>query len=383
MDGEVPPGLGVEATRVRVTPGEPGAGVGNDLQTNPVDPEEVRLDGGEEVNETAGVQQPTYRLTSLHVLADVAEMTQMDDLVVGVVDHDRLRVGREDLVEPGDGAGGQCVLIVVAHVSELAEGDVIGHVTGRRVEQAFRITDLETPQIDPAIRRGLDVEVEFQSGRGHLDGSLIVALQQDSLTDEARATGGRPESLFGSGTVLNLRQVDRQQLVQVGVGQVVDGGNPETTQGRDLPDVQGSLGDAQGEIGIVETWLTDGPPLTGLALTHDDRGDHRLAAGDGVLGHRHPEGVLVVVSVQHAAATPSRGGRAREGANELVVEIEPGDGQVVVEDPNLVVADQPHETSMAGALVRGGDQAQALEEPPVMGGLDEGAFLARAEGLVQ
>ena len=114
-----------------------------------------------------------------------------------------------------------------------------------------------------------------------------------------------PESLLGAGTVLNLRQVDRQQLVQVGVGQVVDGGNPETTQGRDLPDVQGSLGDAQGEIGIVETWLTDGPPLTGLALTHDDRGDHRLAAGDDVLGHRHSEGVLVVLSVQHAAATPS------------------------------------------------------------------------------
>ena len=61
----------------------------------------------------------------------------------------------------------------------------------------------------------------------------------------------------------------------------------------------------------------------------------------------------------------------------------PSRREVVVEDPNLVVADQPHETSMAGALVRGGDQAQALEEPPVMGGLDEGAFPARAEGLVQ
>jgi len=66
-----------------------------------------------------------------------------------------------------------------------------------------------------------------------------------------------------------------------------------------------------------------------------------------------------------------------------VVEIEPGDGQGVVEDPNLVVADQPRETSMAGALVRGGDQTQVLEEPPVMGGLDEGAFPAGAEGLVQ
>ena len=38
---------------------------------------------------------------------------------------------------------------------------------------------------------------------------------------------------------------------------------------------------------------------------------------------------------------------------------------------------------MAGAFVRGGDQAQVLEEPPVMGGLDEGAFPAGAEGLVQ
>ena len=175
-------------------------------------------------------------------------------LVIGVVVHLRLGMGRQLLDEPRGGLLGQRPFARVAEVLEAREA----HVVGPRI--VVGIVHQEAPQVDPRGGGGLDVQVNRIALRGQLDGPHRGLLHRDPVGQHVGPLGGQAQSVLGAGTVLHFGQVGGQQLFDVGAGQVGDRGDAHRAQHRDLVHVEASLVDAQAQVVVVQLRLAGHPP---------------------------------------------------------------------------------------------------------------------------
>ena len=187
--------------------------------------------------------------------------------------------------------------------------------------------------------------------------------------------GGQPQTRVGAVAVSHLGQVALHQGLDVGVRQIGQGVDAVRPQDADLADVQRRLADPEAQVVVAELRLAGLPPGAVVALAHDDRRDHRTGitarpgalAGD--LGHLEAETELVVVALQRAAQLPTGGRGAREGAQELLAEVDPGDHVLT---GRLVGADQAGDRGQVAGPSGGLQHAPAvrqLQQVALPGGL--------------
>src|SRR4029453_6530563 len=125
-------------------------------------------------------------------------------------------------------------------------------------------------------------------------------------------TYGHSDPAFGALSMGNLREVPLPQLIKVGGGERGDGRDAAASQGRNLPQVKGTLVDAQTDIIGVELGEAVLPPLAARAFLVDDGPDQQLGIMVGPAGlllrnggDLDPECLLVVIALEEAASPPT------------------------------------------------------------------------------
>ncbi len=199
-------------------------------------------------------------------------------------------LGLDELPQPGEGLDGERGLRLLVEVAERGEGAV-----GARLRAAGAL-DPETPEVDPAVGRALDVEVDLHRTRPDLDRARRLAHEGHAALQQAGPAHRRAEAGLGVAAVRDERQVALEQGVGVGPGERTDGARAQTAQRLDLEPVQRAPVDAHADVVVVQLGPAGRPPRAGRALPHHHRGQRPLAASCR-LGHAHParEGVVVAL----------------------------------------------------------------------------------------
>ena len=196
----------------------------------------------------------------------------------------------------------------------------------------------------------------------HLDRAVGDRVEVDAVADHpglahrgVQAFAGLFAAVLGD---LRVVVVEEPVVVGVEVGQRGGGADPQVPQRPPLPGVEPASGDRRRRI--LRAHLLGAPHFVGAlpALRLADRGDQRVGvvggAGDPRGGGRHlqPEGVLVVVALQHRAehlaAAAGEGGAA-------------GPGQVVPDEHRRGV--RARKCHQAGAEDRPGQLVLARMQP--------------------
>lgn len=202
---------------------------------------------------------------------------------------------RAELCEPRGELLRQAQLLGRAERLESRELHVSGLFPAERHQSA--------PQVDQALLTGLDVQVDLDGCTRHPDGLRGNTFQRDVVGQHPGAACRLPQALFGTIPVRGERQIVRQDLLDIGGGEVGDGVDAESGEGLQLAHIEGCLRDPQRQVVAVHLGQADLPPRAPLALLHPDGAHHRgrRVAGAALrcaFRHVQAELELVVVALE-------------------------------------------------------------------------------------
>src|SRR5215203_2443765 len=103
-----------------------------------------------------------------------SQRDDLGDLVTAVVEDHNQRRGLDDAAQPGKGIDGKRSLGPVIKIIKTTELVIDPTTPARSLDQ-------KAPEVDPAIRRALDVQINLHCCVRHLDGTCGFAVEGNAL----------------------------------------------------------------------------------------------------------------------------------------------------------------------------------------------------------
>src|SRR6187549_2418888 len=108
--------------------------------------------------------------------------------------------------------------------------------------------DKKAPEVDPAVRRAFDVQVDLHIGLRHLDRTDGLSIKRDAFEQHPRPPSCDPDAPFSAAAMADLRQIPLQKLIKLSVYEVGDRGDAMPAERGNLAHVQRRLVEAQADI---------------------------------------------------------------------------------------------------------------------------------------
>ena len=126
--------------------------------------------------------------------------------------------------------------------------------------------DKEAPEVDPAVRRAFDVQIDLHVGLRYLDRTDGLSIKRDAFEQHPRPAGRDPDAPFSAAAVADLRQIPLQKLIKLSVNEVGDRRNAMPAERGNFAHVQRRLVDAQADVIRVELRQAVLPPLAARSI---------------------------------------------------------------------------------------------------------------------
>jgi hypothetical protein len=237
------------------------------LESETADTEIVRFDDLEQVDEM--LLRVSRRPTEHLVLLATGKLADLGHFVSAVVEHGHRRRGVHDAAQPGEGIGSERSLAPVVKIIKPAELVIdAGLIVG--------LLNQESPQVDSAVGRALDVQIDLYLGLRHFDRSGGFAIKGRAFQQHPRPPCCHLDPAVRSLSMGDFGQIPLHQLIKVGGRKVGDGRDAVAAQRCNFSHVQRALVDAQADIIGVELGEAVLPPLAARAFLVDDGPDQQL-----------------------------------------------------------------------------------------------------------